>query len=198
MVCRWRKLMYHLDVFRSYSVLAEKQTNFRPHWLRNRYQCWKLNLTGKATDKIYYITSMYPGVDWNKFSRWTFVLNAVFVWLKNQLCVCSAQHSDAHKVWNWKFMVSTLPRCTTTQKHWIPCDLFTLRGKEQYNGTSTICAGTGRRKTPLHAYVCSQVLVKQVGPKRCRRIHPTRRPSSRYQPTCSYFNWRFIYDANNA
>ena len=34
-------------------------------------------------------------------------------------------------------------------------------------------AGTGRRKTLLHAFVWFQVLVKSLLTKRCRRIHPT-------------------------
>ena len=50
-------------------------------------------------------------------------------------------------------------------------------------------AGTGRRKNAVARVRLVPGTGKSQLTKRCRRIHPTRRPSSRYQPTfCSYFN----------
>ncbi len=44
-------------------------------------------------------------------------------------------------------------------------------------------AGTGRRKNAVARVRLVPGTGKMQLTKRCRKIHPTRRPSSRYQPT---------------
>ncbi len=85
------------------SVLVEKQANIHTtliqRWLRNRYQCWKLNWL--VCYLIRFTTPPnHPG-EINSAGELRSKMQ--YVWSRNQLKVCFRQLLAALKVWNWKY-----------------------------------------------------------------------------------------------